>query len=148
MVLLQRYKALSHNWLLFTMLYLVLHAEIQSTVLDDSYFQYCNLCCMVLLQWYKALSHNWLLLSVLCLVLHGALAEVQSTVPQLTLIVNALPCAACRGAKHCPRNDSYCQCFALCCMVLFGYKALSHEKIDFYCQCFTLWCMQRYKALS
>ncbi len=28
--------------------------------------------------------------------------------------------------KHCSRNDSYCQCFTLCCMVLLQrYKALS-----------------------
>ncbi len=109
MVLLQRCKSLSLNWLL---LLVALPCAAWSSGRGtkycptlDSYCQYFTLCCIVLLQRYKALSHNWLLLSVLYLVLHGPLAEVQSTVPQLTLSVSALPCAAwssCRDRLRSP----------------------------------------------
>ncbi len=143
----QRYKALSEKWLLFSVLYLVLHgplAEVQSTVSQLTlYVSGFTLCCMVLLQrykalshswlllsvlylvlmvllqWYKALSHNWLLLSVLYLVLHGPLVKVQSTVSQLILFVSALPCAAWSSCKGTVQSTvSHCQCFTSCCMDL------------------------------
>ncbi len=80
-------------------------------------------------------SHNWLLLSVLYLVLHDQLAKIKSTV-SLTLIGNALPCAACTGTKHCPRNDSYfsalpCAAWPYCLDKKHGLT------IESSCQCFT-----------
>ncbi len=199
MVLLYRYKALSHNCLLLSVLLQteVQHTFSQLTLIDSALtcaawsscrgikhcvtiYSYCrcfSLRFTVFLQRYKALSHSWLLLLVIYLVLHGPLAEVQSTVSQLTLIVGALPCAAwssCRGTKHCLTIDSNFQCFTLWCMVLLqSYKALPHNwllksvlylvlhgllmevlrtlPIDSYFRSFTLCCsvlLQRYKALS
>ncbi len=95
-VFLQRYKALSHKWPLFPVLYLVLNgplAKVQSTN-----------------------SQLTLIVSALpC----AAWSSCKGTVhcSQLILLVSALPCAvwsSCRSTKHCPTIDSYCTAWFSC----------------------------------
>jgi hypothetical protein len=122
MVLLQKYKVPSHNWLL---LYCTAWLSCRGTKhcsTIDLYYQCFTLCSMVLLQRYIVLSYNWLLLSVL-------LQRYKALSHNWLLLLVALPCAAwssCRAKKRYLTIDSYCQCFTLCWIVLWQrYKALS-----------------------